>query len=113
MEEVITKDLELNEEVEQSLLYLHYRKKELKAEIKELDSQLDEFKGGIKEAMNSAGLTTLKTENGVSITNKQEGVREVFDKKKLKELYPEICDECTHIEFTEPSLTIRVTAKEG
>lgn len=112
--EYINKEMLLNEEIEELLLYYYNRKKELKAEIVEIDDQINSVLfDGVKPAMDKKEMSTLKTPLGLSFTNKQVGFREVFDKKKLKEIYPEVYDDCSHTEPVEPTIIMRVTNKEG
>ena len=85
---------------EQEIVYHEKRAKEVKI-------QEEEFRAGILKEMIGKGLKRIETDR-MLLTVKDAYERETLDSKKVKELAPEIYNECKKITKIEPSLLIKI-----
>ena len=97
---MITEDFALESDVQDELLELYYKKKELEKREKELKDNL------LKE-MKDRGLSSLKTDH-LTISYSCPKARESFDKKLFEEENKELYDTYVNVSFSSPSVTIRV-----
>lgn len=77
-------------------------------QIKQIKEQEDEMKQTLKKIMEEKGIKGFKNENiTISYIDEFDTVR--LDSKKIKELYPEIYEECCKLSHT--SSSVKITLK--
>ena len=101
---MITEDFELEKEVQDEILELYYKKKEIEKREKEI-------KENLKLEMEKKRIISLKTDF-LSVSYSCPKTRESFNKKLFEEENKELYDTYVSVSFSSPSITIRVKGEK-